>query len=79
MAAPALQQAPSSQYLAAVERVEEMARLQAQAQRRRSMLIFGPETVGKTRLLEAFVKTQSLALYVTHLQSPRDLVLALIE
>jgi hypothetical protein len=79
MAAPGLQQTPSSQYLAAVERVEEMARLQAQAQRRKSMLIFGPETVGKTRLLETFMKTQPLALYVTHLQSPRDLVLALIE
>ena len=79
MAVPSLQQAPSSQYLAAVERIEEMARVQAQAQRRKSMLIFGPETVGKTRLLESFVKTQPLALYVSHLQSPRDLVLALVE
>jgi hypothetical protein len=79
MAAPALQQAPSPQYLAAVERVEEMARLQAQAPRRKSMLIFGPQTVGKTRLLEGFVKTQPLALYVSHLQSPRDLVFALVE
>jgi hypothetical protein len=79
MAESTLQQAPSPQYLAAVERVEEMARLQAQAQTRKSMLIFGPETVGKTRLLESFVKTQPLALYVSHLQSPRDLVLSLVE
>ncbi|MGH9343853.1 MAG: hypothetical protein ACRD19_08850, partial [Terriglobia bacterium] len=49
------------QYLAAVERSEEMARLQAQAQRRKSLLIFGPEAVGKTRLLQDFVKTQPLA------------------
>jgi hypothetical protein len=79
MAESTLQQAPSPQYLAAVERVEEMARLQAQAPRRKSMLIFGPQTVGKTRLLEGFVKTQPLALYVSHLQSPRDLVFALVE
>src|SRR5208282_125037 len=42
------------QYLAAVERSEEMAQLQAQARRRKSLLIFGPEAVGKTRLLESF-------------------------
>jgi len=39
-----------------------MTRLQAQAQRRKSILIFGPEGVGKTRLLESFVKTQPFAL-----------------
>jgi hypothetical protein len=72
-------QAPTAQYLAAVERTEEMARLQAQAQRRKSMLVFGPEAVGKTRLFENFVHTQPLALYVNHVQSPRELVLALVE
>ena len=67
------------QYLAVVERAEELTRLQAQAQRRKSLLIFGPEAVGKTRLLEAFVKTQSLALHVAQVQSPRELMLSLVE
>src|SRR5579862_7334471 len=79
MAMSSLQQVPSSQYLAVIERVEEMARLQAQAQKRKSMLIFGPETVGKTRLLDDFVKAQKYALYVHRIQSLRDLVLDLIE
>jgi hypothetical protein len=67
------------QYAAAVERTEELARLQAQAQRRKSMLIFGPEAVGKTRLLRSFAQTQPLALFVAQVQSPRELLLALIE
>ena len=74
-----LPQAPTAHYLAAVERNEEMARLRAQVQRRKSMLVFGPEAVGKTRLLENFVQTQPLALYVCHVQSPRELALALVE
>jgi hypothetical protein len=67
------------QYLAAVERSEELARLQTQAQRRKSMLIFGPEAVGKTRLLRSFVQTQSLALLAAQVQSPREMLLVLIE
>jgi hypothetical protein len=67
------------QYVAVVERTEEMARLQAQAQRRKSILIFGPEAVGKTRLLRVFVETQPLALFVAQVQSPREMLLALIE
>jgi ABC-type cobalamin/Fe3+-siderophores transport system ATPase subunit len=51
------------QYAAVVERTEELARLQAQAQRRKSMLIFGAEAVGKTRLLRTFIETQPLALF----------------
>ena len=79
MAAPALRPTPTAQYLAAVERAEEMARLQDQAKRRKSMLVFGPEGVGKTRLLETFVKTQPFALHVEQTTSPRDLMLALVE
>jgi hypothetical protein len=67
------------QYDAIVERTEELARLQTQAQRRKSMLMFGPEAVGKTRLLRSFVQTQPLALFAANVQSPRDLLLALIE
>ena len=69
----------SQQYLITVERSEEMARLQSQAQRRKSMLVFGPEGVGKTRLLESFVKTQPLLLHVPKAQSPREILLALVS
>ena len=69
---------PDSQYLAAVDRAEEMARLQAQAQRRKSMLVYGPEGVGKTRLLLAFVERTPLALYVPRIRSPRDFMLSLL-
>lgn len=78
MAAAAIH-SPDAQYLAAVDRTEEMARLQAQAQKRKSMLVFGPEGAGKTRLLLAFVRSQPLALYVPQLRSPRDLMLPLMQ
>jgi hypothetical protein len=67
------------QYAAIIERTEELARLQAQAQRRKSMLIFGAEAVGKTRLLRTFVETQPLVLFAAQVQSPRELLSALIE
>jgi hypothetical protein len=66
-------------YLAVVERLEEIDRLKAQVNKRKSLLIFGPEAVGKTRLLESFLKTQPLALHVPQVQSPRDLLLRLVE
>jgi len=67
------------QYAAIVERTEELARLHAQALRRKSMLIVGPEAVGKTRLLRTFVETQPLALFSAKVQSPRELLLALVD
>ena len=70
---------PETPYLAAVDRTEEMARLQVQAQKRKSMLVFGPEGAGKTRLLLAFVRSHPLALYVPQIRSPRDLMLSLIQ
>lgn len=66
-------------YRAVVDRADELERLRAQAQKRKSMLVFGPEGVGKTRLLRSFVKTQPLALYVSQTHSPRELMLALME
>lgn len=63
---------------AAFERTEEMARLQAHAEKRKSLLIFGTEAVGKTRLLRAFVKTQPFALTVSRVESPRDMLLTLV-
>lgn len=68
----------ASDYTAAVERVEEMARLHARAQARKSLLIFGPAGVGKTRLLQEFAKTQPFALYVRDTSTPRELALALV-
>jgi hypothetical protein len=67
------------QYIAIVERAEELSRLQAQAQRRKSMLLFGPEGIGKSRLLRSFVQTQPLALFAAQVKSPRELLLSLIE
>jgi len=69
----------SQRYLAVVERSEEMERLGAQVSKRKSLLIFGPEAVGKTRLLKGFLKTQPLALHVPQVQSPRELLLGLVE
>jgi hypothetical protein len=43
------------------------------------MLVFGPEGVGKTRLLLTFVQNQPFALYVSPIRSPRDLMMALIQ
>jgi hypothetical protein len=79
MSEPLFRHEPTSAYAAAVDRVDELERLRAQAQKRKSMLVFGPEGVGKTRLLHSFVKTQPLALYVSQTHSPRELMLALME
>ena len=78
MASTALR-SPDAQYFAAVDRTEELARLRAQAQKRKSMLVFGPEGVGKTRLLLAFVQNQPFALYVPQIRSPRVLMMTLIQ
>jgi hypothetical protein len=78
MASSALRSS-DAQYLAAVDRTEELARLRAQAEKRKSMLVFGPEGVGKTRLLLAFVQDQPCTLYVPQVRSPRDFMMALIE
>lgn len=69
----------AQQYTAVVERTDELARLRAQMERRKSMLIFGPEAVGKTRLLRTFAQTQPLALLVARVTSPRELLLTLVE
>jgi hypothetical protein len=43
------------------------------------MLVFGPEGVGKSRLLQKFVEDQKRALFVAQVRSPRDLLLALLN
>lgn len=65
-------------FFASIERREEMGCLQAQVQKRKSLLIFGPESVGKSRLIQAFVKTQPLALFVPRVESPREVLLTLV-
>lgn len=64
-------------YRGTVERRDEMARLQAQMKRRKSVLIHGPEGVGKTRWLRKFIATEPLALYLPQLQSPREVLLTI--
>lgn len=66
-------------YLRVVERRVELARLEAQARQRKSILVHGPEGVGKTRLLQEFIRTQPLALYVSNARSPHDLLLSLVN
>jgi hypothetical protein len=79
MPSPLAQNESTTGYRAVVDRANELERLRVQAQKRKSMLVFGPEGVGKTRLLHSFVKTQPLALYVSQTHSPRELMLALME
>ena len=66
-------------YMKAVERTAELARLISRARERKHLLVFGPEGVGKTRLLQEFARIQPLALYVAQSKSPHHLLLALVE
>jgi hypothetical protein len=73
------QSEPTLEYLSCVEREEEFGRLRNQAKIRKSMLVYGPEGVGKSRLLRAFVEGQPLALYVAQMKSPREFLIALLD
>src|ERR1700677_5122230 len=66
-------------YQKAVERTAELARLISRANERKHLLVFGPEGVGKTRLLQEFARIEPLALYVPQSKSPHDLLLSLVE
>ncbi|MGC1783339.1 MAG: AAA family ATPase [Acidobacteriaceae bacterium] len=66
-------------YLRIVERRVELARLMDQARQKKSILVYGPEGVGKTRLLHEFIRTQPLSLYVSQARSPHDLLLSLVN
>jgi len=46
---------------------------------RKSMLVFGPEGVGKSRLLQAFVGKHPVALYIPQMRTPREFLLALLK
>jgi len=73
------QSEPTLEYLSCVEREAELGRLRNQAKVRKSMLVFGPEGVGKSRLLRTFVDSYPLALYVEKMRSPREFLLALLD
>jgi GTPase SAR1 family protein len=79
MSLSSVQSKPTDEYLSCVERKEEIDRLRNQAKIRKSLLVFGPEGVGKSRLLQTFVDSQPLALYVGQTRSPRQLVLTLLH
>jgi hypothetical protein len=66
-------------YLNWVERRQELDCLRNQAMNRKSLLVFGPEGVGKSRLLRTFAEKQTLALYVEQMRSPREFVLGLLQ
>jgi AAA domain len=73
------QREPTLEYLNCVEREEAMARLRDQAGIQKFLLVFGPEGVGKSRLLQRFAASQPLALYIAQMRSPREFVLALFH
>jgi len=79
MPSSSAQREPTVEYLNCVEREEELGRLRNQARKRKSLLLHGPEGVGKSRLLRAFVQDQTLALCVGQLRSPREFALALLQ
>lgn len=69
----------TGEYIKAVERTGELERLITRARERKHLLVFGPEGVGKTRLLQEFARVESLALYVPQSKSPHDLLLSLAD
>ncbi len=79
MPSSSAQREPALEYLKCVEREDELGQLRDQARIRKSLLVFGPEGVGKSRLLRTFVEKQPLALYVEQMRSPREFVLTLLQ
>lgn len=79
MPSSSAQSEPTLEYLSQVGREEKLDRLRNQARIRKSMLVHGPEGVGKSRLLRTFVEDQPLALYVAQMKSPREFLLALLH
>jgi hypothetical protein len=74
-----VQRAPTPEYLNTVEREEELGRLRNQARIRKSLLVHGSEGVGKSRLLQTFVGSQPLAVYIPQMRSPHEFVITLLQ
>jgi len=79
MPSSSAQREPTVEYLSCVEREEELGKLLNQARIRKSLLVYGPEGVGKSRLLRSFVKNQTHALYVGQMRSPREFAFTLLQ
>ena len=77
MQRPDVEPGLGEEYARIVERTAEFERLTLQASQRKTLLISGPEGVGKTRLLQGFAQTQPLALYVSQVRAPHELLLSL--
>ena len=74
-----VQRVPTPEYLNTVEREEELGRLRNQARIRKSLLVHGSEGVGKSRLLQTFVGSQPLAVYIPQMRSPHEFVITLLQ
>jgi len=74
-----VQRAPTPEYLNTIEREEELGLLRNQARNRKSLLVFGSEGVGKSRLLQTFARSEPLAVYIPQPRSPREFVLTLLQ
>jgi GTPase SAR1 family protein len=74
-----VQRAPTPEYLNTVEREEELGRLRNQARIRKSLLVYGSEGVGKSRLLQNFIGSQALAVYIPQMRSPREFAMTLLQ
>jgi len=79
MPSSSAQREPTSEYLSCIERDEELGQLRKQAEARKSMLVFGPEGVGKSRLLQIFVGNHPSALYIPRMRSPREFLLTMLQ
>jgi hypothetical protein len=64
---------------AQIERVAELHQLQDRIRQRKSMLLFGEQGVGKTRLLQQIVGDNRDALYVSRGHAPREFLTDLVE
>ena len=71
-------QVPTREYVSCVEREEEMNRLRTQAGICKSILVYGPEGVGKSRLLRGFVENHPHAIYIEQIHSPHALLVAFL-
>lgn len=79
MQRPDVEPEQTAEYIRIVARRAELERMALQARRRKPLLIFGPEGVGKTRLLQEFAHVQPLALYMSQVRSPHDMLLSLSD